>query len=151
MNSFHPHIPFSRLCKIMHAILSLIWISWFPNLWKFNKLELTPVVKRVWHYGTHHFQSCFLRMFFQSFLFILYKNYSLNYIKVLSYQRIMRELTVWRQWERKFNLVYITYTRQKIFLLNPEKWKPDVSWQNILRKAMAPKRLFCRYLWWWQT
>jgi hypothetical protein len=36
---------------------------------------------------------------------------------------------------------------KKLLLRNPKKWKPDAIWQNLLRKAVAPKGVFCR--WWW--
>jgi hypothetical protein len=38
---------------------------------------------------------------------------------------------------------------KKLLLRNPEKWKSDAIWQNLLRKSMAHKGLFCRWWWWW--
>jgi hypothetical protein len=34
----------------------------------------------------------------------------------------------------------------KLLLRNPKKWIPDSIWQNLLRKAIAKKGLFCQLL-----
>jgi hypothetical protein len=39
---------------------------------------------------------------------------------------------------------------KKLLLRNPKKWKPDQIWQNLLRKAMAQRGLFCQW-WGWFT
>jgi hypothetical protein len=46
--------------------------------------------------------------------------------------------------------------KKNILLRNPKKWKPDglihrnrQIWQNLLRKAVAQKGLFCPWWWWW--
>jgi hypothetical protein len=50
-----------------------------------------------------------------------------------------------------FDARVTTLLCKKLLLLHPKKRKPDAIWQNLLRKAMAQKGLFCqRWRWWWR-
>jgi hypothetical protein len=37
----------------------------------------------------------------------------------------------------------------KEIIVAKSKWKSDSIWQNLLRKTMTQKGMFCRWWWWW--
>jgi hypothetical protein len=42
-----------------------------------------------------------------------------------------------------------TSSVKKLLFRNPKKWNPDTIWQNLLRKAVSHKGMFCQWWWWW--